>query len=130
MDLNTMRLGVACLAGLLTGYLARQSGKNGMKWFFIGALFGYLLLPIFFFPFGQKKQRRKRAPKKVYSIEGPAHKFWYYIDPSQNQLGPMSYSALVNAWKEGKIGPATYVWHEELPEWKPLQELIQITKML
>jgi hypothetical protein len=78
----------------------------------------------------KKKQSKSRKPAsqpiKYYFIDGPNQKLWYYLDPSQNQLGPMSHHALTNAWKEGKVTPATYVWHEELPEWKPLQEFIKV----
>ena len=123
-----MRLGMACMSGVLMGYMAHRSGKNGIKWFLVGALLGYLLLPIFFFPFSKKKRARRQAQKKIYMLTGPANKFWYYLDGTQTQMGPMSYSAIMNAWKAGKITPATYIWHEELPEWKPLQDLIT-TKM-
>jgi len=49
-------------------------------------------------------------------------KLWYYLDESNNQCGPMTLDALRNEWMEGKVKNTTFVWNEELPEWKPLQE--------
>jgi hypothetical protein len=37
----------------------------------------------------------------------------------------MSRDALSAAWKEGKIDLTTYVWHEELTEWKPLRDTLK-----
>ena len=33
--------------------------------------------------------------------------------------------ALTKAFKEGIVNPATYVWHEEMPEWKPLKDTLR-----
>ena len=41
------------------------------------------------------------------------------------QQGPMSHDALTAAWREGKLNLSTYVWNEELPEWKPLEEFVK-----
>ena len=62
-------------------------------------------------------------------IIGPFDKLWYYLDPAHEKIGPMSFQALNQEWKQGKITPTTYVWHEELPDWKPLQEFIRINQI-
>lgn len=128
----------ALIAGLLSAYLARQAGKDPFKWFGIGSVLGFLgILPIFFLAPQKKKHPFRRSstptppvPLQASFIDGPANKFWYYLDVTQAQCGPMSYSAITTAWKGGKITTSTYVWHEELPEWKPLQELIKTTTVL
>jgi len=84
-------------------------------------------MAIFFAPFPKRKPEpilAKPEPKPY--LFGPTDKFWYYIDELRNSQGPMSYNALSAAWKQGKVTPSTYIWNEELPEWKPLQELIRI----
>lgn len=118
----------AIFAGSLSAYLAHKSGKNPLKWLAIGAALGFFgILPIFFMSMKKPARASKtRVPRvKFYMISGPADKFWYYLDQSQNQFGPMSYTALTNAWKERKIDGSNYVWHEDLPEWKPLQHFIK-----
>lgn len=130
MQYGQIQLIFAILAGSLSAYLAHKSGKNPFKWLLIGALLGFFgILPIFFLSMKKKQTKSSRKPSpqvKFYFIDGPSHKFWYYLDATQNQLGPMSHNALTNAWREGKVNPTTYVWHEDLPDWKPLQDFIKV----
>jgi len=119
----------AALTGFLGAYLAKRRGRNPYLWFFMGSFFGILgAFAIFFAPSKKKPVRQPveaaAAPELPPSIQGPSDKFWYYLDPSHQQVGPMSHDALTAAWSQGKISLTTYVWHEELPDWKPLQELI------
>ncbi len=119
---------VSSAVGLISGYLAHKRGKNPLLWFALGFLFGIFgIFAIFFAP--KKKRPRARLQKpttpKPY-LDGPIGRFWYYLDPAHKQVGPMSYDLISKAWKEGKISPVTFVWHEEMTEWKPLQELIRV----
>ena len=116
----------ACIIGSLAAYLSYRRGKNPYLWFFIGFFFGLLgIMAIFFAPFSKKKLPPAPAQAvPVFSIPGPTDKFWYYLDSSRQQQGPMSHHALVSAWKKGSVTLSTLVWNEELPEWKPLQELV------
>jgi hypothetical protein len=127
--LQAARFIFAAITGVLSAYLARRGGRNPGKWLCIGAILGFFgVLPIFFLPKWTKtsKSQAKAEPKpKVFYIDGPTDKLWYYLDPAHAQSGPMSLTAITAAWKEGKITPTTYIWHEELPEWKPLQDFIK-----
>ena len=116
----------ATVMGSISAFLAYKRKRNPYLWFALGFFFGIFgIFAIFFF--GPKK---KPAPLDLspleppLSISGPTDKFWYYLDPAHEQQGPMSHDALTKAFKEGVIGPATYVWHEEMPEWKPLKETL------
>jgi hypothetical protein len=118
-----------CIMGLVSAYLAHRQGRNLAFWFFIGLLFGVFGLLFFFNVPEKKKLPPITKPEPQPYVFGPSDKFWYFLDETQTQIGPMSYTALANHWKQGKIKPATFVWHEELSDWKPLQELIRVREV-
>lgn len=114
------------LFGAFSGFMAWKQEKNPYLWFVVGFVFGIFgIAAIFFLP--KAKQKKPEVPvvsAPVQVIQGPKDKFWYYLDAEHQQQGPMSYEGLKVAFKEAKLGLSSYVWNEELPEWKPLQELI------
>ena len=118
----------ALLTGALGAYLAHRRGRNPYIWFCIGSFFGILGAFAIFFAPSRKKNLSKPVPQPSVqltpTIQGPSDKFWYYLNPEHQQIGPMSLDGLTNAWRQGKISLTTYVWNEELPGWKPLQDLI------
>lgn len=125
----TLLLLSTCI-GTLSAYLAVKQRKNPYFWFFIGIFFGLLgVIAIFFAP----PQKRKKQPANPWITEsfiaGPSNKFWYYLDVSHKQVGPMSLAALSKAWKAGTVLSNTFVWHEDLTDWKPLEECIQTRKV-
>ncbi len=115
----------AVIIGSISAYLAHKRGRNPYLWFILGFLFGIFGIFAIFFTSPKKKEPLPQKKVPVYSIHGPKDKFWYYLDSSHQQQGPMSHDALTIAWKNGKIDPSTYVWHEEMTDWKPLKETIQ-----
>lgn len=121
-------LHLSLFAGLLTGclgaYLAYRQDRNPYGWFFIGFFFGlWGALAVCLVPKKKAPVAMAEVPPPPPSIlRGPADKFWYYLDGSHQQVGPMSHHALTTEWRQGKISLTTYVWHEELPEWKLLKE--------
>jgi len=116
---------MAGLFGLCSAYLAHRGGRNPYKWFFIGALFGIFGLAILFVIPRMKKEASQSKTIPLPEINGPADKLWYYLDPSQEQQGPMSHHALTSALRQGKISLSTYVWHEDLGDWKVLKEFVK-----
>ncbi len=50
-------------------------------------------------------------------------KEWYYLDAANKAIGPITEEKLKSIFDEGKISPTTYLWNEEMEDWKPLQEL-------
>jgi len=111
--------------GIISAYLAFRRGKNPYIWFLVGAFFGLLgMITLFFVP-SAKKKPQKSIPILESFIDGPNNKFWYYLDPSHQRVGPISLAALTKAWKEKTITHATFIWHEELTDWKPLGQCIQ-----
>jgi hypothetical protein len=122
-------LGSAALAGLLAAYIATRRDRNPYFWFMIGFVFGLVgVMAIFIAPDPNKKTEAEEVASQKEPepyIEGPIDRFWYYLDSMRQQKGPMSHDALTQAWKKGEISPNTYVWHEQLSDWKELQELIK-----
>jgi len=116
------------VAGIISAYLAYRRGKNPILWFFIGAVLGLIGVFAIFFWTKPRKQPAPlpMAPPPEPRLIGPADKFWYFLDGSHAQVGPVSYQRMKSHWKEGTLSPTTFVWHEELPDWKPLQELIEM----
>jgi hypothetical protein len=125
-DVKTTLL-VSSIAGLISGYLAYRRGKSPIFWFFIGLLFGFFGVFALFFSTNKRKQSSPspQAKRPEPYLFGPSNKFWYYLDATNTQVGPMSYNGMANAWKQGVLPPSAFVWHEDLAEWKPLQELIR-----
>lgn len=112
--------------GAVGAYLAQKRKKNPYVWFCIGFFFGLIgLFAIFFLPLKQKRGRKRTAiVKPIPTIEGPSDKFWYYLDPTHNQIGPVSYQAITKFLHTGEISRTTYVWHEEMSDWKKLDDLV------
>lgn len=131
LPFTTATLVCGFLMGVLSAYLAHRRGKNLYLWFSLGFLFGIFgILAIFFAPNPKKKESSSVAPviqepAPAPSIQGPKDKFWYYLDPTHVQQGPVSFDALTTAWREGKITVSTYVWNEDLTDWKVLAELVK-----
>jgi hypothetical protein len=117
---------VSALAmGSISAYLASKKGKNPYTWFAVGFLFGIFGIFAIFFVGGKKKPIAAPPPVPVLTIHGPTDKFWYYLDPAHKQQGPMSRDALTTAWRTGTVHLETYVWHEEMTDWKPLKETLK-----
>ncbi len=122
--MNTITLIAALLTGALGAFLATRRGKNPYLWFFWGFFFGILgALAIFFTSQRKKLSERPSIQPSVPKIQGPAEKFWYYVNTANEQVGPMSLAVLNATWVRGEISESTLVWHEDLSEWKRLGEL-------
>lgn len=121
----------ATLLGAITAVFAHRRQRNPYKWFFIGFLFGMIgLLALFLFPPKRRKpvvhlasEKEEQSPSSLPVIQGPSDKFWYYLDQARQQQGPMSHHALTSAFLQGKISLSTYVWNEDMADWKELQEV-------
>ncbi len=108
--------------GSLAAYVAIKKKYNPYLWFFIGFFFGiWGIFPIFFLNFKRKAKPISRPP--LLFPRGPIDKFWYYLDASHNQVGPLSHQAISKALGEGIISDNTYVWNEEMTDWKLLKDL-------
>ncbi|HSX13517.1 MAG TPA: DUF4339 domain-containing protein [Chlamydiales bacterium] len=114
---------LSSIYGMISGYLAYRRQKNPYLWFLIGFCFG--LIGIAFFLIPQKKRNARIKQEPIMVLHGPTDKLWFYLDPTHQQVGPMSYNGILKAFSEKTISKETYVWHENLTEWKKLSELYQ-----
>ncbi|NGX50817.1 MAG: hypothetical protein K1060chlam2_00668 [Chlamydiae bacterium] len=126
------------IIGVICSRVARQRGRNPTTWFFLGVILGVIgLIVLYIMPpkkvplpatFSTPSPNEKPIDITVVPIEPPAPTIvptilWYYLDESNSQYGPMSFSALQGSWDDDKITSSTYVWNEEMENWKTLEEL-------
>jgi len=45
---------------------------------------------------------------------------WYYVDKSQQRIGPMEASVLIDALRHGQLNTGSLVWQEGMSAWQPL----------
>lgn len=115
---------VSFFCGLFSAYLAQKQQKNRYIWFIVGFGLGLLGVMAMFFFTQQKKQPSNKPVEPEMSIQGPNDKLWYYLDKNHERKGPMSLNLLTTELRQGKISLSTYVWNEELPSWKLLDEFV------
>lgn len=48
---------------------------------------------------------------------------WYYHDPGEGRIGPLSAEELRNRFQDRRIQRDTLVWHQGLREWQPLERM-------
>lgn len=124
LKIHLIRICVTFLIGVITAVFAKRSKKNPYIWFFSGLIFGVAgLITLFFLNIyeAKKAKKTKKILKRPYVIEDS--KFWYYLDDHKKRFGPISLNKLKNLWEENKIFSNTYVWNDNLTEWKILKEL-------
>ncbi|PIS00177.1 MAG: hypothetical protein COT84_08885 [Chlamydiae bacterium CG10_big_fil_rev_8_21_14_0_10_35_9] len=131
---------LAAVIGFICSFIASKKKRNPYLWFLSGFFFTVFALLILLLLPSKNQKIPSEADMKINkqeaieleqtenSVEEEGYqkilddKLWYYLDESNNQCGPMTLDALRNEWMEGKVKNTTFVWNEELPEWKPLQE--------
>ncbi|MBI3211134.1 MAG: DUF4339 domain-containing protein [Simkania negevensis] len=126
--------------GIICSYVAIKRGRNQIRWFVGGCLFGLLALLFLYLlpPVSKRKQREEKTPNYLLfpSEEERAlfhpfqKKLWYYLDHESKQYGPMSFDALKKGWNEGKVQEKTYLWNEDLENWKLLEEMKEILAVI
>ena len=121
------------LNAFVCAHFAKKRGRNPYYWFISGALFGLLALGTLFLLPSRKKANAElkmalpQPPQLQALSPTQTSKFWYYLDQEKKQFGPMSFDGLARAWREGDLSAQNLVWNEELENWKPFDEVINIS---
>ncbi len=129
-----LSIALSLVLAWICSHYARRRGRNPTTWFILGALFGiFALITLFILPVYKLQQNQisnapmpqQRTPELAALFPLHAEKLWYYLDEQKQQFGPMSFSALNKAWNEGEVRELTFVWNEEMENWKHLKDVIQ-----
>ncbi len=125
-----LTIGLWFILGAACGYLALKKGRNPYVWFFIGLIFGLLgILALYIISFrARKKEPEVEIPIKITEINQEpllpgVQKVWYYLDKNHQQCGPISFQSLQNEITIGEIAASSYVWNEEMENWKQIKDL-------
>ena len=119
------------ILGMACSYIAKKRGRHPIAWFGGGLFFGILaILALFILPARKTKATTETPTELKIPVLTPlssahAEKLWYYLDEKKQQFGPMSFNALSRAWKEGTVQEQTFVWNEEMVDWKHFKEVIK-----
>lgn len=126
------------LAGL-TGFFAKKRGRDPVGWFLLSLLIGvFALLILFILPSRTKElttdlevDEDKILFGSHNSEEGGVYsKEWFYLNQDHEQIGPISFEKLQDAWEEGVIAEQTFVWCEGMTRWVKLKEMTMLHEAL
>lgn len=130
MFLTFLLLSTWVLLGFICSQIAKKKNRNPTTWFYVGFFLGIIgVLLVALLPAQQRAvQQIILTPTEIVPIQNPViqelrQKHWYYLDKNQTQLGPMSFDAFKRCYQEGKFFITSYVWNEDLENWKKLEEL-------
>lgn len=130
--------------GTLTSYIAKKRNRHPVYWFFIGAFLGVIGLIILYLlpskvrdlqllpalnkqsPAPQLHSELSLSPSKNLESHPQKEQLWYYLDKENKQFGPMSLYGLKQSWVDDLMTSSTYVWNEEMEDWKHLEDLPEI----
>lgn len=110
------------LLGTITSKLALKKGKNPYLWFYIGFIFGILgLLALYLLP--KSEEKKASPPINPPRFQQKPLQLWYYLDSNHAQQGPYSEQYLEEKLTKRELSAETYVWNENLSDWKKVKEL-------
>jgi hypothetical protein len=129
--------------GMICGHVAKTYKNRHYKlWFVLGMLFGILsLIALAIMPKKKKlkeatvsplktsqasKPRLSKIEEKTLTHSNPLPMItnqWYYLNDENEQMGPISFQRLKDAYIQEEVKSSSYVWNEALKDWKTLNEL-------
>ena len=128
---------VSLFFAFICAFFARKSNRNPFVWFLSGFFFGiFSLLTLSLLNYAKKNLSHKKRsnhltgkPSNKTNNKPPVppafstHYLWYYLNPEDKAIGPMSSKRLFEEYKKGLIGTETYLWHDEMENWKKSTEI-------
>ncbi|NGX52381.1 MAG: hypothetical protein KR126chlam5_00678 [Candidatus Anoxychlamydiales bacterium] len=116
--------------------LAYKKKRDAQLWFMLGLFFGIVALVIIYFlkPLKSFKKNTQRISTKHltnhFAVLKTDNNYWYYLDNTKKQIGPMSLEKLYDFYLKQKISNYTYVWNDTMDNWKRLKEISSLSKIL
>ncbi len=123
---------------LISSFVAYKRSRSPYIWFWAGLFFSFIALIVLLIlpPLDERKENNSELVEDLKEIQeletieedqeklpsDADNRLWYYLDENGKQIGPMTLQALINEWSDKKIKENTFVWNEEMPDWKPLSE--------
>lgn len=117
------------ILGILTKRYAEKKGY-GPVWFYLGCLFGLLALVVLFFLPTKKKERKKELFVNTLTTSPFSNVQWFYLDPLNQQIGPITFAELSKSWEEKITHTKTFVWSESLVDWEIIENLPDLKQEL
>lgn len=118
---------VSILMGFYASNVAKKKNKSQDFWFWMGFIFGIFgVLYLMFFVKKEEKKQPFKASKTPFLLNlqrKDKNILWYYVD-NDAQNGPISLYALSEKYQKGKVSPSTFVWNEEMQDWKKIEEIL------
>ena len=118
--------------------IAKKKNRNPSTWFILGIFFGLVALVIILI-LKPKRGTSKNISinpyldtetKKNDSIFQKDDNYWYYLDNTHTQVGPMSLRALFDNYFKGKISKTTFIWNDTMKDWTKLMEISKLRDLL
>lgn len=109
--------------------IAKRYQRNPFLWAILTLAFN--CLPIFLLIWIEEKQKKKKSspsPLRAPRLSPPPAEslvFWYYLDEKNCQQGPVPWDRIKRLWDEGILKAHSYVWNENLVEWKKAEEILK-----
>jgi hypothetical protein len=116
IELKTLLISSSIL-GLIASYFAIKQNRNYFIWFLLGFMFGTVTLIVLFFLKPPKKEEKQTATIPTLTNTIKDSKFWYYLNKTKTEVGPLSSTKLISLYKNGVIFDNTFVWNEDLENW-------------
>ena len=124
---------VSLFFAFICAFFARKNNRNPFIWFLSGFFFGiFSLLTLSLLNYTKNlsnKKRKNNLKRQSSSHKPPApptippHYLWYYLNPEDKAIGPMSSKKLFEEYEKGLVGTETYLWHDEMENWKKPTEI-------
>lgn len=129
---------VSLFFAFICSFVAKKNNRNPYLWFFSGFFFGiFSLLTLGFLNYSKKRSKKNltknRSIKKTKPPAPPTtsnHYLWYYLNPEDKAIGPMSAKRLFEEFEKGLISANTYLWHDEMENWKQTAEINEFKEIL
>lgn len=143
---------VSTFCAFAAAHFAEKKGRSNLGWFILGFTFAIFALVVLYFlpPLKEEKLINEEREKENLNEEeivlessnteavssslplpfetqpDLVNQLWFYLDKDHQQIGPVSFIALKEEWRQGLINLHSYVWSEGMEKWQRVDELAEL----